>query len=76
MIDQTSVDRSYGAGQTVTDLKVVSSGIHITSFTPAITASTADLYAPVKLQVYRNASDALDTFTADARLIGVTIIKS
>lgn len=76
MTDQTTIDGSYGAGQTVIDLKVVSSGIHITSFTPAIGPSIADIYTPIKLQVYRNASNALDTFTADARLIGVTIIKT
>jgi hypothetical protein len=76
MADQTSLDSPYGAGQTVIDLKVVSSGIHITSFTPAIAPSVVDPYSPIKLQVYRNASDALDTFPADARLIGVTIIKT
>ena len=74
--DFGSLDAGYGSPQNVIDTKVTSSGIHKSNFTPLIYIPSTDAYMPIKLQVYRNASHVSDTFTADARLLGVTIIKS
>ena len=70
------LDTIYGSPQNVIDTKVTSSGVHMSSFTSSITPPIPAAYAPIKLQVYRNATNASDTFTADARLLGVTIIKT
>ena len=70
------LDVIYGPPQNIIDTKVTSSGVHMSSFTSSITPPVPAAYAPIKLQVYRNATNASDTFTADARLLGVTIIKT
>jgi hypothetical protein len=76
LADFGALDVIYGPPQNIIDTKVTSSGVHISSFTSSITPPVPAAYAPIKLQVYRNATNASDTFTADARLLGVTIIKT
>jgi hypothetical protein len=76
LADFGALDVIYGPPQNIIDTKVTSSGVHISSFTSSITPPIPAAYAPIKLQVYRNATNASDTFTADARLLGVTIIKT
>lgn len=78
MGDIYNLDNNWGTEQTIIDSKALTSGIHKTDFTSGITPSSIDeyLYSPVKLQIYRKASNVLDTLTADARLLGVTLIKA
>jgi hypothetical protein len=72
--DDDVIDTALGTAQTITDTFIASGDMHITSTTPAITlAGTPQDGDFICLQVYRDADAAGDTYTQDARPIGVNI---
>jgi hypothetical protein len=74
LADNGTLDTDFGTAQTVTDTLLATSKLQITSATSAITiAGTPTSAKWVIFQAYRKATDVLDTFTADAELIGVQL---
>lgn len=66
-----AIDTSFGTPQVINDTFITSGDLHITSATPAITiGGTPSLSDLIIFNVYRDISD---TYTQDARLLGVEI---
>lgn len=73
--DDDALDTAFGTAQTVTDTLIATNDMHVTSATSAITiGGTPAANRPILFQVYRDADAAGDTFSADARLLGIEII--
>lgn len=73
LADQDDSASLFGTAQTVTDTKVASK-VHITSATSAITIGGSPVAGQlVAFRAYRDAGNASDTLTADARLVAVEI---
>lgn len=69
-----TLDVAMGTAQTVTDGFLLDSDLHVTSATSAITVGGTPILGDlVVFQVYRDASNGSDTYTQDARLLGVAI---
>lgn len=68
------IDTALGTAQTVTDTFIASDDLHISSATATITvAGTAALADWIVFKVYRDAAAGGDTYTQDARLLGVAL---
>ncbi len=68
------LDTAFGTSQTVTDGFITSGDNHTTPATSAVTVGgTPALGDLVVFEFYRDADDAADTYTQDARLIGVAM---
>lgn len=74
MENDDALDTAFGTAQEVTDTLLASSDSHLSPETSAITISGAADDALTFFQVYRDAADASDTFSADAQLLGVKLI--
>lgn len=73
LADQDDSASAYGTAQTVTDTKV-SSKLHISSATGAITIGGSPAAGQlVAFRAFRDAGNASDTLSADARLVAVEI---
>lgn len=72
--DADTIDAAFGTEQTVTDNDGTSGTLRISAETSAITiAGTPAAGDVVVFQIFRDANNGSDTFSADARLHGVTI---
>jgi hypothetical protein len=70
-----AMDAAFGTAQTVTDTFIASGDLHITSVTSAITAAGSPAEGDLLIvQVYRDADAGGDTYTQQARLIGVKLL--
>jgi hypothetical protein len=70
-----AMDAAFGTAQTVTDTFIASGDLHITSVTGAITAAGSPAEGDLLIvQVYRDADAGGDTYTQQARLIGVKLL--
>ena len=68
------IDTAWGTSQTVTDSFIAADDLHITDATPAVTiAGTPAMGDMISIQIYRDADNAADTYTQDARFLGVSI---
>lgn len=76
MDDWEPLDVSMSSAQYVVDSKFSTSGTHKTSFTSGfIPGGIGEIEnLAVKLEVFRDASNVLDTLNADAKLLGVLLI--
>ena len=69
-----AIDSSFGTAKTVTDTYIASGDVHITSATSAVTIAGNPALADLTyFQIYRDADNGSDTYTQDARLLGVAI---
>lgn len=69
-----ALDVAFGTAQTVTDTFIASGDLHRTSATSAITAGGSPAAGDAMvLEVYRDADNGSDTYTQDARLLGVAV---
>jgi hypothetical protein len=74
LTDSDPVDATWGTAVTVTDALTTLLDIQLTSATGAMTiAATPALGDDICFQIYRNTTDGSDTFTGNARLIGVFV---
>jgi hypothetical protein len=72
-----ALDTAFGTAQTVTDALIATGDLHITSATSALTVGGTPAEGDVTwCRVYRDADNGSDTFSADARLIGVKVLYS
>jgi hypothetical protein len=70
-----ALDTAFGTAQTVTDALIATGDLHITSATSALTVGGTPAEGDVTwCRVYRDADNGSDTFSADARLIGVKVL--
>ena len=74
MENNEQLDSAFGTAQEITDTLINTDRVHVTSYTAAITVSGAAEDSVTYFQAYRNAADAGDTFSADAKLIGVKLL--
>lgn len=73
--DDDPIDAAMGANASVTDAFIAVGDLHISGETAAMTfAGTPQVSDALFIQVVRLAADGADTFTQDARLVGVTIL--
>jgi hypothetical protein len=73
--DNDAIDSAWGTGQEVTDSFITSGDLHKSAYTAAITAAgTPAAEDDLILDVYRNAASGSDTYTQDARLIGIRVL--
>ncbi len=78
MEDGEPLEGAYGTPMFVIDAKSSNSGIQRTSFTSGVFPGGAlgtFQNLPVKMDFYRDTSSIDDTLSADARLLGITLIK-
>lgn len=69
-----AIDTAFGTAQTVTDTYLASGDVHISDATAAVTtAGTPALADLTYFQIYRDADNGSDTYTQDARLVGIAI---
>lgn len=72
--DSDALDAAFGTAQEVTDAFITSGDLHVSSEAGAMTAAgTPAAEDMVIFRVYRDAADASDTYSQDARLLGVKI---
>jgi hypothetical protein len=72
--DSDALDAAFGTAVTVTDTFLTANDIHISSETSAITAAGTPAEEDFLIcQTYRKAADGSDTYTQDARLLGVRL---
>jgi hypothetical protein len=70
-----ALDTAFGTAQTVTDALIATGDLHTTSATSALTVGGTPAEGDVTwCRVYRDADNGSDTFSADARLIGVKVL--
>jgi hypothetical protein len=73
--DDDALDTAFGTAQTVTDGLTATGDLMISSATSAITVGGSPAENDnVWCRVYRDADNGSDTFSADARLIGVKVL--
>jgi hypothetical protein len=73
--DDDALDTAFGTAQTVTDALTATGDLMISAATSAITVGgTPAENNNVWCRVYRDADNGSDTFSADARLIGVKVL--
>ena len=69
-----AIDAALGTAQTVADTFIADSDMHITAATAALTiGGTPALGDMLFMEIYRDADNAADTYTQDARLLGIQI---
>lgn len=69
-----ALNASFGTAANVTDTLLATGDEHATSETSAITLAGTPAQGDIQIfQITRGASDASDTLTADAKLIGITL---
>lgn len=74
LADDDALDIAFGTAQTVTDTLLATNDMHTTAATTAITlGGTAAANTPIQFQIYRDATNASDSYSHDARLLGVEI---
>lgn len=74
MRNDDATDAAVGTGVEVTDTFIADGDIHVTSETSAMTpAGTFASECILMVEVYRKAANGSDTYTQDARLLGVMI---
>lgn len=72
--DDDAIDVAFGTEVNVSDTLIAADDVHITAATAAITiGGTHALHNLIIMQIARKVSDAGDTLTADARLLGVKL---
>lgn len=72
--DDDGIDQAHGTEQEVTDAFIAQNDVHISAATSALTLAGSPAGGQlVHLDIYRDATDAGDTFDADANLIGIKI---
>lgn len=72
--DDDAIDTAVGTEVTVTDAVLAVGDVHVTAATPAVTVGGSPALGDwIWFRVRRLPTDAGDTMTQDARLIGVTI---
>lgn len=70
-----AMDAAFGTAQTVTDTFIASGDLHVTSATSAITAAGTPAENDLLIvQVYRDADAGGDTYTQNARFIGLKLL--
>lgn len=73
--DGDVIDTAFGTAQTVTDALVATGDLMISAATSAITiGGTPATGDTVWCKAYRDAANVSDTFSADARLVGVKVL--
>ncbi|MEY5061110.1 MAG: hypothetical protein RIS45_1031, partial [Planctomycetota bacterium] len=73
--DDDAIDTAFGTAQTVTDGLTATGDLMISSATSAITVGGTPAEGDVVwCRVYRDADNGSDTFSADARLVGVKVL--
>ena len=69
-----AIDAALGTAQTVADTFIADGDMHITAATAALTiGGTPALGDMLFMEIYRDADNAADTYTQDARLLGIQI---
>jgi hypothetical protein len=69
-----AIDSAFGTAQTVTDAFIATGDMHVTAATSAITVGgTPALADMIYFRIYRDADNGSDTYTQDAKLLGVAI---
>jgi len=72
--DNDAIDAALGTGQTVTDTFLTADDMHISSWSSAITAAGSPAEDDMMvLVIERDGGNVSDTFTVDARLLGVQV---
>lgn len=72
--DGDAIDTAFGTAQSVTDTLIATGDFHITPTTGAITVSNSlAKQDQLIIQVYRDAANASDTLSANAKLISIEI---
>lgn len=71
--DDDPIDAALGTAQTVTDTFIAEDDLHISAASAITIGGTPALADMLFMEIYRDADNVADTYTQDARLLGIMI---